>query len=329
MDAVEAGFLYMPFFYWGTFVVLLYRHDLTRLFHPFTDRSGPRRWWSVLLGLGLLSPQQASSRPTDRRSQLPYFVYLGLALGLSLSWALPWFPRAWYYFVAIQAASGLVLTLATIRRLGHPPRRAYVDVLRYPRLGSRIRHLQTPTPRAALTTPSPKKDVRIRFFNVSLKNGTVVSTPSYPEKQTFCAALVRALESANPDFAWVQFLFVKSPHGASLVGLKNSMRRAKADIERPSMDLVSGNEQERRELGRDFYRQADARTRKADELATKPLVTLAVQGMWVSTREGSTVDALPFDHCADEHDSLAVFQYRDPRMLRELADRRMGTDIRE
>jgi hypothetical protein len=92
---------------------------------------------------------------------------------------------------------------------------------------------------------------------------------------------------------------------------------------------VSGSEQKRRELGRDFYRQADARTKKADDMVAKPLVTLAIQGIWVSSMEGSSIDALPFDHCADEHDSLAVFRYRDPRLLRELVDRRMVTDIRE
>ncbi|MDG7012571.1 MAG: hypothetical protein JRN17_05725, partial [Nitrososphaerota archaeon] len=110
---------------------------------------------------------------------------------------------------------------------------------------------------------------------------------------------------------------------------KNSLRGAKAEIERPSVDLVSGEERTRRELKRDFYNKADSRMNKVDEMVTKPLVTLAIQGMWVSSKEGASVDALPFDHCSDEHDSLAVFQYRDPRMLRELVERRMVTDIGE
>ena len=46
-------------------------------------------------------------------------------------------------------------------------------------------------------------------------------------------------------------------------------------------------------------------------------------------QESSSPNALPFDHCSDEHDSLAVFQYRDPRMLLELVDRRMVVDISE
>lgn len=329
MNASEVEFLYSPVFYWGAFVLLLYRNDLSRLFHPFTDKGGSRLWWSVLLDVGLLTPRQAASRPTEGKRYLPYFAYLGLAVGLSLSWALPWFPSPWYYLVAIQAASGLVLTMATVSLLGRPPRKSYVDVLRYPRLGSRVRHFQSPSTETPRPKPDPKPKAWIRFFSFTLKNGTVVSTPSYPDKQAFCAALIRALEAANPDFAWVQFLFVKSDHGASLVGLKNSLQRAKADIEQPTVDLVSGKEQRKRELGRDFHRQADARMRKAGEMATKPLVTLAIQGMWVSSKEGSSIGALPFDHCADEHDGLALFRYRDPRMLRELVDRRMVTDIRE
>jgi hypothetical protein len=51
--------------------------------------------------------------------------------------------------------------------------------------------------------------------------------------------------------------------------------------------------------------------------------------MWVCGEEASSPRVLPFDHCRDEHDSLAVFLYRDPRMLIELVDRRMVMDISE
>jgi hypothetical protein len=111
-----------------------------------------------------------------------------------------------------------------------------------------------------------------------------------------------------------------------LVRLKNSIHASKIAIEQPSVDLVSGEESERRELHRDYYRRADSRMKKVDDIVTKPAVTLAIQGMWVSDDPGS-ITALPFDHCVDEHDSLALFQYRDPRMLLELVDRRMVQDI--
>jgi len=170
---------------------------------------------------------------------------------------------------------------------------------------------------------------RVRFFNVSLRNGIVVSTPSYPEKQAFLGHLIRAIETASPDFAWVQFLFVSSDYRSALVRLKNSMHRAKLSIEQPAIDMISGQEHDRREMHRDFYRRSDARMKKVDDIATKPTVTLAIQGMWVADKQSSSASVLPFDHCSDEHDSLAVFQYRDPRMLLELVDRRMVVDISE
>jgi hypothetical protein len=169
---------------------------------------------------------------------------------------------------------------------------------------------------------------KIRFFNVSLRNGIVVSTPSYQEKQVFCSQLIRTIETANPDFAWVQFLFVRSSYGADLVRLKNSMRRAKTAIEQPALDLISGQEHERRELRGDYYNRADAGMKKIDDMVAKPAVTLAIQGIWVG-EGGSSPTVLPFDHCADEHDCLAVFEYRDPRMLLELVNRKMVEDISE
>jgi hypothetical protein len=331
MNAAEVPFLYLPVFYWGAFVLLLYRHDLSRLTHPFRDRSEPRRWWSVLLSAGLLSAEQASKRPGKGKEVLPLLWCLLAASGLSLSWIIPVFPSTWYFLVAAQVASGLVLTMGTVWHLGPPPRGPYADMLRYPRLGSRIRHLQDPPPPCSeQPAPSePKLDLKIRFFSVSLRNGIVVSTPSYPEKQAFVAALIRALEASDPDFAWIQFLFVKFDHSSALARLKNSIQRAKSEIQRPSQDLLSGQEHAKRELGRDFYSQTDARTRKIDEIATKPLVTLAIQGMWATSKAPSAIEALPFDHCSDEHDRLAVFQYNDPRMLRELVERRMVANIRE
>ena len=179
------------------------------------------------------------------------------------------------------------------------------------------------TPR--LTEKLSKKNVR--FFNVSLKNGIVMSTPSYPEKQTLCASLIRAVETSQPDFAWIQFLFLKTNYGQALTRLKNSLLFAKTSIEQPSLDVVSGETRVKRELRRDYYSRADSRMKKIDEIATKPTITMAIQGMWVTRKAPSSIRSLPFDHCFDEHDGLAVFQYRDPRMLLELVDRAMVEDI--
>ena len=57
MNAAEVEFLYLPVFYWGAFVLWLYRHDLSRLLNPFREKTGPRKLWSELLDLDLLSPR--------------------------------------------------------------------------------------------------------------------------------------------------------------------------------------------------------------------------------------------------------------------------------
>jgi hypothetical protein len=135
----DAGLLYCPAIYWVAFVLLLYRHDLSRLTHPLRDDGSLRNWWVVLNYLGLLDA--GTPKPSIKRELLPYVVYLSISAGVSLSWILRAFPPVWYYLIIVQGISGIVLTAPTMQYLGTPPRRPYVDVLRYPRLGSRLRHL--------------------------------------------------------------------------------------------------------------------------------------------------------------------------------------------
>jgi hypothetical protein len=146
MNAAEALVLYMPIPYWTVFLLLLYRHDLSRLFHPVKDDGSLRNWWSVLSHLGILN--SGVPRPGRTREILRTVVYPSLAWGVSLSWTLGVFPQHWYFLIVVQGTSGIILTSATMQYLGTPPRRPYTDVLRYPRLGSRIRHLPRarPTP---------------------------------------------------------------------------------------------------------------------------------------------------------------------------------------
>ena len=140
MNPAEGVFLYSPVPYWVAFVLLLYRHDLSRLTHPVRDDGSPRNWWSVLNNLGLLSCR--STHGAEQEEGVPSLCrLLSVSAGLSLSWTLRIFPLLWYYLVIVQGIAGIVLTAATMQYLGPPPRRPYVDVLRYPRLGSRIRHL--------------------------------------------------------------------------------------------------------------------------------------------------------------------------------------------
>jgi hypothetical protein len=146
LNQAEVVFLYLPLPYWAAFVLVLYRHDPSRLFHPVGDDGSLRNWWLVLNYLGLLGAEQVAHRPSRRRELLPYFVNLAVSIGVSLSWVLGIFPLVWYYLIIVQGISGIILTAATMQYLGPPPRRPYVDVLRYPRLGSRIRHLRKVPP---------------------------------------------------------------------------------------------------------------------------------------------------------------------------------------
>jgi len=139
MNFVEAIFLYLPVPYWAAFVLLMYRHDLSRLAHPVRDNGSLSNWWAVLSYLGLLDGR--TRRPSRKEQILPYVISLSTAAGVSLSWTLRIFPLIWFYLITVQGISAIFLTAATLRYLGPPPRRPYIDVLRYPRLGSRIRHL--------------------------------------------------------------------------------------------------------------------------------------------------------------------------------------------
>jgi hypothetical protein len=139
MNPAEAFFVYLPVPYWVGFTLVLYRHDLSRLTHAVRDDGSLRNWWAVLSYLGLLDA--GTHRPSRKKEILPFVVYLSISAGVSLSWTFRVFPLVWYYLVIVQGISGIVLTAATMKYLGTPPSRPYVDVLRYPRLGSRIRHL--------------------------------------------------------------------------------------------------------------------------------------------------------------------------------------------
>jgi hypothetical protein len=131
--------LYEPFPYWTVAVLVMYRHNLSRLFHPIRDNGGLRNWWYVLGHIGLIDPKTVP-RPGVKEEVLLYVACSVGAAGVSLSWLVRLFPLFWYDLALVQVVSGLILAAATVRYLGQPPRRPFVDVLRYPRLGSRIRH---------------------------------------------------------------------------------------------------------------------------------------------------------------------------------------------
>ena len=166
---------------------------------------------------------------------------------------------------------------------------------------------------------------RVHFFTVALKNGHVMSRPKYTSDHAILGDVIQEVEKSAPEAAWVQILFARRDVTRDAVGLKNSMSHAKKDIETPKIDFMSGEERERAELHGDFYRRSDERIKKLDEITSLPTVLMAIQGMWVGEKE--QLRDLPFSQCADEVDSLKMFTFHDPRMLIDLVERRMVTDI--
>ena len=78
MNPAEVVFLYLPMPYWAGFLLLLYRHDLSRLLHPVRDDGSLRNWWAVLNYLGILD--KGARRPTRKKEIIPY-VIVSLSLG--------------------------------------------------------------------------------------------------------------------------------------------------------------------------------------------------------------------------------------------------------
>ena len=168
----------------------------------------------------------------------------------------------------------------------------------------------------------------IRFFNVSQKDAHLMSMPKYQTEQSLIGELIYAIEKAAPKAAWVQFSFLQKDMQAELTGLKLGMQAYKAMAETPIEKVdYDGNpyQVKNKALRTDYYRQAEARMGKIDAAAPLPKILMAIQGMWIG--DEANIYDLPFSHCYDEVDHLDEFVYKDPRMLIELVERRMVTDI--
>jgi len=166
---------------------------------------------------------------------------------------------------------------------------------------------------------------KVRFFNVSLVNASVMSVPRFPQPQRLIGELIHSVEAASPRFAWVQFLFQRVNYSPTLVALKNAMYYSVEQIKTPKTSLIDDSEYDRPELHRDWYKRSGERIKRIDAIVNKPHVLLAIQGMWAGNP--GLLSSLPFKDCYDEFDRLGVFVYRNPWMLAELVERRMVEDV--
>ncbi|MDV3277098.1 MAG: hypothetical protein LYZ69_01355 [Nitrososphaerales archaeon] len=165
----------------------------------------------------------------------------------------------------------------------------------------------------------------MRFFNVSLINANVMSSPRYPEPQRFVGELIHSIEAASPRFAWVQLLFRRANYSPSLVALKNDINLAAVHIKTPKTSIIDDSEYDRPELHRDWFKKSAERIKRIDAIVNSPQVLLAIQGMWVG--DPGDISSLPFKDCHDELDRLGTFVYRNPWMLVDLVERRMVEDV--
>ena len=182
-----------------------------------------------------------------------------------------------------------------------------------------------------------KQLISIAFFNASLANAQLMSTPVYDQERGLVGELMRSIESEAPYAAWVEIIFArKHEYSRHFTWLRNRLTSAKDDIEAPKVSVITGKELgDKQAKFREFYTGMPKRMKKVDDLLSKPLLLMAIQGMWISEddkesrrRAHHLEEVLPFSHCRDEIDRLAVYEYyREPRLLIELVERRMVTDI--
>jgi len=133
-------FMYTPLPWLVILYVAAYRHDLGRIARPLRDSASPTDWWRVCAYLGLKGA--STERPTWKPWRWPSFIALPASFVVSLLWLFIPLPDAWYYLCLTQVCSALPLVILLRIRLGPFPHKPFKDLLPFPRLGSRTRHVQ-------------------------------------------------------------------------------------------------------------------------------------------------------------------------------------------
>jgi hypothetical protein len=133
-------FLYTPIPYLVAMYLAAYRHDLVRISSRVQDRATKRDWWSVCNHLGLVST--GIGEPSRRPWKSPIFFAALLTFLISFSWIVTPIRFTWYDLCMLQMVGAMPLLLGLTKITGPVPFRPYRDVLPFPRLGTRIRHLK-------------------------------------------------------------------------------------------------------------------------------------------------------------------------------------------
>ena len=149
-------FLNTPIPYLAAMYFVAYKHDLGRLVKPFHDRPGTKAdWYSVCQQLKLITADVKHPASPRLGGMTNLFLVVAsfsvYAVSVFASFFLPW-----YYLCALQAvAAAPIFVLLVMNRLGPFPFRPYRDVLPYPRLGTRVRHVGGPKAESQAVHPNP------------------------------------------------------------------------------------------------------------------------------------------------------------------------------
>lgn len=150
MNGVGWLCLYTPLPWLVAMYAVAYRYDLGRLVKPLHDSCSPSLWWEVCRNLGLIDA--GFTKPEEGPRQAGPYLLAVASVAISTLWSFLPFPLPWYYLCAIQAAAAVPLFVVVLRWAGPLPFRPYRDVLPYPRLGTRVRHLAKRSKPAVSTT---------------------------------------------------------------------------------------------------------------------------------------------------------------------------------
>jgi hypothetical protein len=143
--------MYSPFLQFFIIYLAAYRHEVGRFFRPFHEHASINDWRKVLKALGVEAthPEKGPECDSDKRLILAFgiTVILSVSLTLTMVFALQKIPSLPPLFrVALSILSQFIPAsyfFAFICKwyLGPLPNQPRRMLLRYPRLGSRIRHL--------------------------------------------------------------------------------------------------------------------------------------------------------------------------------------------
>ena len=136
-------FLYTPIPYLAAMYLIAYRHDLVRVARPFHDLSSRWEWYVVCKRLGLTSADMAApEKPPLGGTRNIILLFASLSIYAVSGFAS--LVLVWYFLCGIQALVAVPLfVLLVTNRTGPFPSKPYRDVLPYPRLGTRIRALDS------------------------------------------------------------------------------------------------------------------------------------------------------------------------------------------